>query len=493
MKYEFHAHFPFALQDSVTRAAATDFLPRKRSHPPQAWPELDQVEDEWERMQLLSQTLLPDESGQARYKDQARTGARNDPGGYAFWLTHAAGEFLNRQRRWLDTLNLAPPDNALPELTLLPKGSFTLSFHFTLASPYLSKDDTALHLLDNPVRKEWVFKVPYIASTQWKGTLQAVMVQEFANWWQNLTEDQRRERVQQKAFVVRRIQLTRLFGTEIGQQQVYLSQLGGERLMRWYQRYVRRFISRTGFVAGRLYFYPTFFDRLGLEVINPHDRKTGAGSQPILFECVPAGTTGRFSLLYVPLDSIGEEEATTRQQVAADLTLLAQGLEALFTVYGFGAKTSSGYGLAVNTVAGGEIVVGGLTYAVESPTPAAALSAPPQPELPRYLVAADKLHPDFVAETGGIKSEAEYQKLIEARRQNYGKPHRQLYAKAKSWWEREGQRLAQQQQEPAPESQPIPIAAPPYPFVRETFDTFASLPAKAQAVADALCQPGGEA
>ncbi len=122
-----------------------------------------------------------------------------------------------------------------------------------------------------------------------------------------------------------------------------------------------------------------------------------------------------------------------------------------------------------------------------------ALPISPQPELPRYLDAPNRLHPDFVAETGGIKSEAEYQKLLEARGQNFGKPHRQLYAKAKSWWEREGQQLAQQQQEPTPELRPIPIAAPPYPFVRETFDAFADLPTKAQAVADALCQPGGEA
>ncbi|MGB9751683.1 MAG: hypothetical protein C0183_00775 [Roseiflexus castenholzii] len=27
------------------------------------------------------------------------------------------------------------------------------------------------------------------------------------------------------------------------------------------------------FAAGRLYFFPTFFDRLGLEVINPHPRE----------------------------------------------------------------------------------------------------------------------------------------------------------------------------------------------------------------------------
>ncbi|MCB8954652.1 MAG: hypothetical protein H6650_21825 [Ardenticatenales bacterium] len=341
MNYEFHAHLPLALQDAGTQSAAIDFLAGKQSHPPHAWPELAALDDDGARMALLAQMLVF-----TSYKDQARVGARNDPGGYLFWLEHGAREFLTRQRHRLNELNLDQSSRSLPDLSLLPFGTFALHFTFTLTSPYLSKDDTALHLLDNPMKKEWLFKLPYVASTQWKGTLQATMVKQLVEWWQGLGEAEQSQRMQRKQFVAQRIQLTRLFGTEIENTRRYLVQCGDEKLDRWYKRYVRRFLSSTGFLAGRLYFYPTFFDQLSLEVINPHDRETGAGKLPIYFEAVPAGASASFTLLYTPLDRVGEDATETRRQVFADLQLLAEGLESLFTVYGFGAKTSSGFGLA---------------------------------------------------------------------------------------------------------------------------------------------------
>jgi len=45
-------------------------------------------------------------------------------------------------------------------------------------------------------------------------------------------------------------------------------------------------------------------------------------------------------------------------QVAADLVVLAKGLRAMLTVYGFGAKTSSGFGVAEDRLAGeGRLVI----------------------------------------------------------------------------------------------------------------------------------------
>lgn len=322
MKYEFHAHFPFALQDALTQSAAIDFLAGKRTHPPHAWPELPQVEDAGARMTLLAQALVTD------YKDQSRVGARNDPGGYIFWLKHQAETFLAQQRRWLDMLNLNQSGHSLPNLTLLPIGSFALHFTFTLTSPYLSKDDTALHLLDSPVKKEWVFKLPYVASTQWKGSLRHAL-------WQlgHQKEDD---------------QIKRLFGAA---NEADLEKGN----------------------SGRLYFYPTFFDQLSLEVINPHDRQTGAGSLPIYFEAVPGGASGSFTLLYIPLDRIGQSETETRQQIFTDLQRVAQGLEAMFTRYGFGAKTSSGFGLAE--------LAGEGRFEIRYPD---AQQQPPRPQEPLY-------------------------------------------------------------------------------------------------------------
>ena len=94
------------------------------------------------------------------------------------------------------------------------------------------------------------------------------------------------------------------------------------------------------FSTGALHFFPSFFQRLSLEVINPHDRATGGGEQPILFEVVPANSTATYTLLYVPPANLSPAMALN------DLVDTASALQGLFTERGFGAKTSSGYGLA---------------------------------------------------------------------------------------------------------------------------------------------------
>ena len=105
--------------------------------------------------------------------------------------------------------------------------------------------------------------------------------------------------------------------------------------------------------AGRLYFFPTFFNQIGFEVINPHDRKTGAGSArgPILMECVPAGATGEFVTLYMFFSPLELSETDKYHQVAQDLEVLAEGIKAMLTTYGIGAKTSSGFGIAEDKLA----------------------------------------------------------------------------------------------------------------------------------------------
>jgi len=95
---------------------------------------------------------------------------------------------------------------------------------------------------------------------------------------------------------------------------------------------------------GRLFCFPTFFDQIDLEIINPHDRKRRVGKNPILFECVPAGATGTFRLLYVPYDFPGEvtpDETALRTQVRAELPLVAEAVRDLLLIYGFGAILST--------------------------------------------------------------------------------------------------------------------------------------------------------
>lgn len=253
-------------------------------------------------------------------------------------------EYLRAARaEWLEPLGLWTPS---PDFTCLPLHSAFWQLEFTLTRPYFSRDNDSLHVSDNPLFKDRVFKVPMVASTSWKGSLRAAATRRLVQSWA------REGKVETLAH--QRLRLTLLFGDEKGEEPGHLTDVArylaersveADRLYR--QLLIEHFAwgeSALPHHAGRLYFYPTYFEWLGLEVINPHERRTRAGSQPIDFETVPAGATGVFSLLYVPFDRIGRDEAETRAEVAADLVLVAEALQAMLTAYGFGAKTSSGFG-----------------------------------------------------------------------------------------------------------------------------------------------------
>jgi CRISPR-associated protein Cmr2 len=331
----------------------------------------------------------------------------------------------NKVEDWKKWRNeLTPPSELLrifsflPDpsaITIMPYLSFTLSIPFQLHSPYISKDERDFYLLDNPLRKEKVFQTPMVASTGWKGALRGSL------WQLGYNED----------------------------HETVIRLLGNPRESEDQQ-------------AGRLYFFPTFFDQIGLEVINPHTRKTGVGDRgPILLECVPPKTKGELLILYVPFGAFDQDEGQVRVQVAQDLELLAQGVQAMLITYGFGAKTSSGFGTAEERLAGAGRLLIRAKLAGEAAPPPAAPPTQQQSALPRYLESPARLHSDFRRPDGGLKSEGEYQAFIESRGQTYAKKDKQLYEKAKGWWEREGRAMAEvASQEPeqkpnAPESPPI--------------------------------------
>jgi len=198
-----------------------------------------------------------------------------------------------------------------PELAILPVGSWFLHFSFTLAKPYISRDDKANHLIDNPVTKDRVLGLPLIGPSSWKGNLRSAL-RLFKGWE---ADDQP--------------EMIGLFGNPKG--------------------------TESDFRAGRLEFYPTFFYRIGLEIINPHDRARKVGKNPLLIECVPAGATGTFSLLYVPFDLIGQPVDEIGKVAKADLQLVAEAVSAMMLTYGFSAKRTSGYGTAQDEIAGGVV------------------------------------------------------------------------------------------------------------------------------------------
>jgi len=335
MPHDYWTTYRFVEAYDTVQRQAVDYLLGAAPALPAALGHLAKVTDPVARLKLLAQALATTSKSYAQSGDR-RTGM----GGLKKALAGLNRCFEGRQRDFLVPLGLLP---ALPPLEPLPDLSFALHFTFTLRKPYLSQDEAEFYIIDNQVRKDKVFGLPYVAPSQWKGALRAAMGRQLAEWWQGLKPERRNERANRKQFVARRVQLVRLFGTEKSVQVQDLDSVGGDELARWYRRYVRRFVSPTGFCAGRLHFYPTFFTAIGLEIINPHSRETGAGELPILIESVPAGAAGAFTLLYVPM---GPDEPQARREVAADLRPVAEGLQAMLLEYGCGAKTSSGYGAA---------------------------------------------------------------------------------------------------------------------------------------------------
>ena len=172
--------------------------------------------------------------------------------------------------------------------------------------------------------------------------------------------------------------------------------------------------------SGRLVFFPTFFTQTGLEIINPHDRKTRVGKNPILFESVPINAKGAFTLLYVPFDQVGNEQQETAAQVAEDLPLLAEGLHAMFTVYGFSAKRTSGFGLTEETVGEGSLALRIAGIQATAPSPLPWVPSAPIESLPRYLEAPNRLRAEYRNPDGSFRqrSEAELKALKKADHQH---------------------------------------------------------------------------
>jgi CRISPR-associated protein Cmr2 len=272
-----------------------------------------------------------------------------------------------------------------PDASLLPPYAFTLAFPFRLAKPYRSGGDEELYLHENPVAKDKVFKVPLVTPATWKGNLRWTAMKRLVDRCGAQSGQPDIENYAHERFC-----LSRLFGDEKGDEPGkptdvadYLDRMcpartsdedetrNGESFREKcdatgpcpYRMKMREHFEVEGSVAsqpgerppvphhaGRVHLYPTFFDNIGLEVINPHKRATRAGTKPIYLETVPKGSIGWFRLLYYPHDLIGRDDGYVRRQVAEDLELLAAPVKETLLTYGFGAKKTSGFGLAMDTL-----------------------------------------------------------------------------------------------------------------------------------------------
>lgn len=386
---------------------------------------------------------------------------------------------------WLERLEL----ERLPfdDFAALPRYSFALELRFELARPYLSRDDDAFYIIDNPVRKDKVFKVPFVAPTSWKGCLRSAATQGLLTAFAQLlpaaptTDEAEREALLPELWE-ERVQRVMLFGNEKQNNADFLNRWLPPRLFpeqpeesakerrkrlkeqakqlgKAFEAYLKEKHYRTEKIEGRqgrLFCFPTFFNQIGLEMINPHDRKRRVGKNPILFESVPAGATGNFRLLYVPYDFPGEvtpDEATLRKQVRAQLPLLAETVRDLLTVYGFGAKTSSGFG-AVAPVA--ERVTLGLNILVEQEAERTSeyqdIKAKEEAFAARYgLTEFPRWSDEELANSGwGKKRQAAYKRLRDQHPD----------------WDSEARRWREPALPPKPESRPLVVEQHPFELAR---------------------------
>jgi len=279
--------------------------------------------------------------------------------------------------------------SSIKTIDILPKYSWSLTFKFCLAKSYLSRDDVSYYIIENPLRKDKVFMVPMVAPSQWKGALQSAIIQFLIR------------ETEKEAFAEQRYRSTLLLGDEKGAESEdtkcvtkLLNDQNPEEKERYEKKIKQHFLADNNKTlphhAGRLRFYPTFFTEIGLEVINPHDRTRKVGTNPIYFECVPAGAEATFTLLYVPYDLMGRQETEIRAHAANDLRMVAQGLNDMFTLYGFGAKTSSGYGVVEETLRDN----GRLSVNAKDPAEKAKLEIPVEPKKPEIVHNFRELYPD---------------------------------------------------------------------------------------------------
>ena len=268
------------------------------------------------------------------------------------------------------------PENKLNKLVQkLLAYSFILQAQIKLISPYFSHDDDNFYLIQNPCLKEKVFKVPMIRGSGWKGAI-ARAGKDLINEKLDSVDSNLRECISS---------YLRLFGTgsddfrkleqmiidhikknKLDKKKMinfFLFELGlkltpndfnnwnnEKEIKDWIKRRLWSEFGKNNKLPvylrthkGRAIFYPTYFNRLSLEIINPHNRKTRAGTNPIHYEVVPKGTEGVLQIVYIPYDAVLMSNEEIKYQVKVDIEFLIKCIERVKDI-GVGAKEKLGWG-----------------------------------------------------------------------------------------------------------------------------------------------------
>jgi CRISPR-associated protein Cmr2 len=303
-------------------------------------------------------------------------------------LVQSGKEIQEAYAARLESMNrLGLNEDPIKALDCLPVYSAAVQMRFKMATPFISTDDDAFYIHDNPVRKEKVFRIPCIPASGWKGCLRSADGDLFL---EEVTREISKtvvapddiDKLDLKSVWDLRMRRVRIFGNENAAWEKHLSKsiiaviskklnknisdvprFQGEILNDGFIQHLINCGYRTDRVegwAGRLNCFPTYFNRLGIEVLNPHDRKRRVGTHPIYFESVPQGAIGSFGFLYLfeandlhPDISPAKiaKNGDVNLQLAGDMEMLGHAVYAMLRVKGFGAKTSSGFGTAENDLA----------------------------------------------------------------------------------------------------------------------------------------------
>jgi len=218
--------------------------------------------------------------------------------------------------------------------------SFGIEVSLQLTTPLYSKDDDEFNIISNPMLKEKAFKVPMIRGSSIKGALlhSAIEVLKENFDIEDLKSFFRIFGVGNDAFRA----IFKKDGIDTNQLQLFLAfEIGinpNENLKEAFERY-----KQSKAQKGRVIFYPIYFDKLSLEVINPHNRKTKAGTNPIYYEVVPKGCESTLQIIYIPFDGVIEDNGKLQKEAKKDLEFLTKCIKRL-SQNGLGAKTKLGWG-----------------------------------------------------------------------------------------------------------------------------------------------------
>jgi hypothetical protein len=268
-------------------------------------------------------------------KPEDLTGRRND-----FMIRHAMElQGVERQEALDDPKKARGNARALPcatreidraglrvtpvDISVLPPFSAAVTLRFRLLTPLLTRDDDPFYLFDNPVRKDHVYGVPFLAAASLKGLAADAFQRGFPHElpWTGLGKD---DQVRTMRYRQDTAAAKRLFGIASDDP----AQLASE--------------------AGRLHFSPLWFSHVQYLVMNPtRTDGSGIGTQPIQFEAVaPVTEKGKpvqaeINFFYFnPAGAKDSDEATAR----ADLACFVGALAAWWPALGLGAKRLAGYG-----------------------------------------------------------------------------------------------------------------------------------------------------